>query len=172
MRRGSLQAVSPAGLLVEAVTAEPDRLLIVARPSAADAACPECGQRSSRVHSRYDRRLTDLPSHGRAADRLVGRHWGRRGTAANGRHRRPWWLIGFGHGGGLQSRSVQGGGGAGGPELLGPGSDCQDPGCESAPKRDPLPKHMQVADRVQVKWCGVGSRSAPIGTPPRTNFSE
>lgn len=66
MRRGSFQAVSPAGLLVGAVTAEPDRLLIVARPSAADAACPECGQRSSQVHSRYDRRLTDLPSHGRA----------------------------------------------------------------------------------------------------------
>ena len=57
MRRGSLQAVSPAGLLVEAVTAEPDRLLIVVRLSAADAACPECGLRSSQVHSRYDRRL-------------------------------------------------------------------------------------------------------------------
>jgi len=66
MRRGSFQAVSPADLLVGAITAEPDRLLIVARPSAADAACPECGQRSSQVHSRYDRRLTDLPSHGRA----------------------------------------------------------------------------------------------------------
>ena len=65
MRRGLHQAVSPAGLVVEAVTTEPDRLLIVARPSAADAACPECGRRSSQVHSRYDRRLTDLPSHGR-----------------------------------------------------------------------------------------------------------
>ena len=66
MRRGSFQAVSPAGLLVGAVTTEPDRLLIVARPSAADAVCPECGRRSSQVHSRYDRRLTDLPSQGRA----------------------------------------------------------------------------------------------------------
>ena len=66
MRRGLLQAVSPAGLLIEAVTTEPDRLLIMARPSAADAACPECGQRSSQVHSRYNRQLTDLPSHGRA----------------------------------------------------------------------------------------------------------
>ncbi len=66
MRRGSFQVISPAGLLVEAVTTEPDRLLIVARPIAADAACPECGRRSSQVHSRYDRRLTDLPSHGRA----------------------------------------------------------------------------------------------------------
>ena len=66
MRRGSFQAVSPAGLLIEAVTTEPDRLLIIARPTALDAACPECGRRSGRVHSRYDRRLMDLPSLGRA----------------------------------------------------------------------------------------------------------
>ena len=65
MRRGSFQSVSPAGLLIEAVTAEPDRLLIIARPTACDAACPECGRRSGRVHSRYDRHLMDLPSHGR-----------------------------------------------------------------------------------------------------------
>ena len=65
MRRGSFQAVSPAGLFIEAVTAEPDRLLITARPTALDAACPECGRRSRQVHSRYDRRLMDLPSHGR-----------------------------------------------------------------------------------------------------------
>jgi hypothetical protein len=38
MRRGSFQAVSPAGLLIEAVTTEPDRLLIIARPKALDAA--------------------------------------------------------------------------------------------------------------------------------------
>ena len=66
MHRGSFQAVSPAGLLIEAVTTEADRLLIIARPTALDAACPECGRRSGRVHSRYDRRLLDLPSHGRA----------------------------------------------------------------------------------------------------------
>ena len=77
MRRGSHQAVSPAGLLVEAVTTEPDRLLIVAQPSAADAACPECGRRSSQVHSRYGRKLTDLPSHGRAVHlRIQVGGWG------------------------------------------------------------------------------------------------
>ena len=64
MRRSSFQVISPAGLLVETVTTEPDRLLIVARPTAVDAACPECCRRSSQIHSRYDRRLTDLPSHG------------------------------------------------------------------------------------------------------------
>lgn len=66
MRRGSFQAVSPARLLIEAVTTEPDRLLIIARPTALDATCPECGRGSGRVHSRYDRRLLDLPSLGRA----------------------------------------------------------------------------------------------------------
>ena len=66
MRRGSFQPASPTGLLIEAVTTEPDRLLIIARPTAVDAACPECGRRSGRVHSRYDRRLMDLPSLGRS----------------------------------------------------------------------------------------------------------
>lgn len=65
MRRGSFQSVSPAGLFIEAVTAEPDRLLITARPTALDAACPECSRRSRQVHSRYERQLMDLPSHGR-----------------------------------------------------------------------------------------------------------
>jgi transposase len=66
MRRVSIQAESLASLLIETVTTEPDRLLIVARPTAPDGACPECGTRSSKVHSRYDRQLRDLPSHGRA----------------------------------------------------------------------------------------------------------
>ncbi len=66
MRRTSFQAVSPAGLVIDAVTAEADRLLILARPVSLEAACPECGKRSGQVHSRYDRRLMDLPSHGRA----------------------------------------------------------------------------------------------------------
>ena len=66
MRRASFQAVSPAGLVIDAVTAEADRLLIIARPVSSEAACPECGRRSRQVHSRYDRRLMDLPSHGRA----------------------------------------------------------------------------------------------------------
>jgi len=66
MRRGSFQAVSPAGLFIEAVITEPDRLLITARPTAPDAACPECGRTSGKIHSRYERCLKDLPSHGRA----------------------------------------------------------------------------------------------------------
>jgi transposase len=58
--------VTAAGLIIEAVKAEPNHLLVVARPTAPDAACPGCGHRSRQVHSHYDRRLLDLPSHGRA----------------------------------------------------------------------------------------------------------
>lgn len=57
MGRESFQAVSPAGLVIDAVTAEADRLLIVARTIRLEAACPECGKRSGQVHSRYERRL-------------------------------------------------------------------------------------------------------------------
>jgi Fe-S-cluster formation regulator IscX/YfhJ len=61
--------IIPVGLACWAfhrgVTAESDRLLITARPTVLDAACPECGRRSRQVHSRYERRLMDLPSHGR-----------------------------------------------------------------------------------------------------------
>ena len=66
MRRTSFQAVSPAGLVIDTVMAEADRLVIVARPVSLEADCPECGRKSGRVHSSYDRRLLDLPSHGRA----------------------------------------------------------------------------------------------------------
>ncbi len=66
MRHASFQAMSPAGLAITAVTTEADRLMVVVRPIALDAACTDCGQRSAQVHSRYERRLLDLPSHGRA----------------------------------------------------------------------------------------------------------
>ena len=66
MRHASFQAMSPAGLAVKAVTTEADRLVVVVRPTALDAACTDCGQRSAQVHSRYERRLLDLPSHGHA----------------------------------------------------------------------------------------------------------
>ncbi len=66
MRRTSFQAVSPAGLVIDAVTAGADRLLVIARPTTLEAACPECGRRSGQVHSSYHRRLMDLPSHDRA----------------------------------------------------------------------------------------------------------
>jgi len=44
----------------------PDRISVMAHPVATRGVCPDCGQASSRVHSRYRRWLLDLPSHGRA----------------------------------------------------------------------------------------------------------
>ena len=66
MGRISLQAVSPAGLVIDTVTLEADQLVVIAHPRAPDAACTACGERSSQIHSRYQRRLLDLPSHGRS----------------------------------------------------------------------------------------------------------
>jgi len=60
------RSLSPAGLLINDVEIGPDRILITARCRAATGTCPDCGRQSKRVHSRYQRRLLDLPSHGRA----------------------------------------------------------------------------------------------------------
>ena len=65
------QSLSPAGLLIDDVEIGPDRIVINARCRAAAAKCPDCGRQSERVHSRYDRRLLDLPSHGRAVQPRV-----------------------------------------------------------------------------------------------------
>lgn len=65
------QSLSPAGLLIDEVEIGPGRIVIAARCRAAAATCPECGQQSERVHSRYARRLLDLPSHGRTVQLRV-----------------------------------------------------------------------------------------------------
>src|SRR6266849_1011850 len=59
------QSLSPAGLLIDDVEIGPDRIVITARCRAAAGECPDCGRQSGRVHSCYNRRLFDLPSHGR-----------------------------------------------------------------------------------------------------------
>ena len=66
MRGTSLQAVSPAGLAIDINTTEPNPLLVVARAVTLEAACSECGRTSGQIHSRCERYLVDLPSHGRA----------------------------------------------------------------------------------------------------------
>ena len=65
MRHSSFQAVSPAGLVIDTVTTEAERIVIAAHCAARYPACPDCGITSDQVHSRYERRLLDLPSHGR-----------------------------------------------------------------------------------------------------------
>src|SRR6202521_2213669 len=62
----AIDRLSPAGLLINDVEIGPDRILITARCRAATGTCPDCGRQSKQVHSRYERRLLDLPSHGRA----------------------------------------------------------------------------------------------------------
>jgi transposase len=59
-----LPPLIPAGLLVEQVLPEPDRITILARPNSPACACPRCGQASDRVHSHYRRVLADLPWQG------------------------------------------------------------------------------------------------------------
>src|SRR5580692_6357514 len=66
MRCMSCQAVSPAGVVLDTVTTGDDGILIAAHSAAHDAACPDCGTASAQILSRCERRLLDLPSHGRS----------------------------------------------------------------------------------------------------------
>ena len=63
-------ALVPRGLIVDAAVTDADGTSITVRPVAKTNACPGCGRHSARVHSRYRRRLADLPMAGRAV-RLV-----------------------------------------------------------------------------------------------------
>ena len=66
-----LLSLVPAGLTVDQVLPSPDHIVLVARPTSPTAACPLCGRSSPRVHSRYRRRLADLPWHGRVVELRV-----------------------------------------------------------------------------------------------------
>jgi hypothetical protein len=61
MWNASFRAATPVGPVIDSVTADQDRVLIAAHPVASIATCPECGVISTQVHSRYERRLLDLP---------------------------------------------------------------------------------------------------------------
>ncbi len=63
MRHGL--TLAPCGLVIERIDPDGDALVIFARPSVRSASCPACGILSSRIHSKYQRRLADLPSQGR-----------------------------------------------------------------------------------------------------------
>ena len=60
----------PRGFVVEDAASEVDATLITIRPLNMGSACPGCGARSERIHSRYQRRLADLPLAGKPV-RLV-----------------------------------------------------------------------------------------------------
>jgi transposase len=61
-----------AGVIAEAAELEDGRLRIWARSGAEGAACRRCGQFSSRVHSRYRRRLADAPVGGQPVTLWLG----------------------------------------------------------------------------------------------------
>ena len=61
----------PAGFNVDRTAAEADRVVIWVRAKAHDCACPDCGERSRRVRSRYWRRPTGLPLGGRRVELRV-----------------------------------------------------------------------------------------------------
>ncbi|MXP66017.1 transposase family protein [Roseomonas sp. M0104] len=54
----------PAGLLVRQILPAAGGLVIVAASQTRAAACPSCGAPSAVMHSRYERRLQDLPWQG------------------------------------------------------------------------------------------------------------
>lgn len=64
----SLLPLLPGDLVVERARAKTDRVIIEARPRTRVAACPWCERPSRRVHSRYHRRLSDLPWQGRTTE--------------------------------------------------------------------------------------------------------
>ncbi|MFN0193274.1 MAG: ISL3 family transposase [Aestuariivirga sp.] len=55
----------PAGFIVDAVDTAGDEVVVHARSVAKLSSCPSCGRPSARVHSRYQRQVSDLPSAGR-----------------------------------------------------------------------------------------------------------
>src|ERR1700694_3277806 len=65
------RSLSPVGLQITNVEIAPNRILITARCRGGAGRCPDCGRSSKRVHSRYERRLLDLPSQGRAVQMRV-----------------------------------------------------------------------------------------------------
>lgn len=61
----------PHGFVVESAAMAGTEATIVVRPTSRASICPGCCRRSVRVHSRYERRLADLPIAGRPARLLV-----------------------------------------------------------------------------------------------------
>ena len=61
----------PRGFVVGSACYENDKAVITVRASGSVGLCPSCGTVSRRIHSRYRRRVTDLPLSGRVVELLV-----------------------------------------------------------------------------------------------------
>ena len=64
-RNLQLSSLIPLGLAVEGVASGEGAILITAKAVSATASCPLCKASSRRIHSRYVRRVSDLPCAGR-----------------------------------------------------------------------------------------------------------
>lgn len=72
----SLSSLIPAGLAVERFEVADDVLFVTASARNSRATCPSCSSPARRVHSRYVRRVADLPSAGRPVRlRLITRRF-------------------------------------------------------------------------------------------------
>ena len=72
----ALSSLIPAGLVVESVLESEGTIVVTARGGRQESACPLCGRTSSRIHSRYARRVSDLPCAGRKVElHLVARRF-------------------------------------------------------------------------------------------------
>jgi DNA-binding transcriptional LysR family regulator len=73
-RKTHTATLTPAGLAVDGVEIGAAKIIVMARPSTKMATCPECGAVSGRIHSRYRRRLIDLPVPTVESSRSMLRH--------------------------------------------------------------------------------------------------
>jgi transposase len=64
-------ALVPGGFVVESDALDGAMAMIVVRPTSQASICPGCATRSARVHSRYRRRVADLPIAGRPVRLLI-----------------------------------------------------------------------------------------------------
>jgi transposase len=67
-RKTHSATLTSVGLAVDGVEIGAAKIIVTARPSTKMATCPACGAVSDRIHSRYKRRLIDLPAHGRIVE--------------------------------------------------------------------------------------------------------
>lgn len=69
MRHGyRISSLIPSGFAVEGISERADTIIVTARSVEEAGRCLVCGQASRNVHSRYVRRIADLPSSGRRVD--------------------------------------------------------------------------------------------------------
>jgi hypothetical protein len=64
-------ALVPRGFEVESAFCDGAMTVITVRPTSGTSLCPGCGASSRRIHSRYQRRLTDLPRAGRQVRLMI-----------------------------------------------------------------------------------------------------